>query len=450
MFSGNFAKGFVTGLAKTVSKEIDDDMQQTEDNISRLAALRLERAANNEATNKKTRTEKASELKSMVSYLDGSTDAAQWMIDTYGYDRARVVAQNLAKQKQSLGLNPLDQIGLAQRNGASVTLDQLIDSNTPYLSLGSLDSVKGNVAVGFGKMFGGDDSALNRLDELSSSQIAAAGIDMPSGKEALETMPPTLQGNLKEYMLGRLDTPLAEAKRLYRMANTFEADGNKEEAEAMRTEAQSLMLIEESTRASTSTDEKWTTDKSIRNGDNLGKSLAMANNLGTVIDKKTGLITDISGDDKQRTEYIKKQSYLQELLNKYIMDNGIKSHGTAMRELKLAIADNHMISYEPPADDDGVGKFIVDRNAKLFTVPSSTTSSGNPKINIGSSSSSTASGGATTPTASGSGAAAVNQPSTAQQIVDQLLKQTPGSVKANALKNILIRNHPGTAIPQGY
>lgn len=446
----SFMTGVATGLANSLAASINADMAQTDKNISQLAALRLQRASDNEATNRKARKEKEADIKTMVSYLDNSTDAAQFLIDNYSFDRAKVIAANLASQKQKLGLNPLDQIGLAKRDGKSATLEQLIDSNTPYLTLGSLDSVKGNVAVGFGKMFGGSDSAIKRLDELSSSQIAAAGIDMPSGKEALETMPPTLQGNLKEYMLGRLDTPLAEAKRLYRMANTFEADGNKEEAEAMRTEAQSLMLIEESTRASTSTDEKWTTDKSIKNGDNLGKSLAMANNLGTVIDKKTGLITDISGDDKQRTEYIKKQSYLQELLNKYIMDNGIKSHGRAMRELKLAIADNHMISYEPPADDDGVGKFIVDKNAKLFTVPSSTTSSGNPKINIGSSSSSTASGGATTPTASGSGAAAVNQPSTAQQIIDQLLKQTPGSVKANALKNILIRNHPGTAIPQGY
>lgn len=444
----SFMTGVATGLANSVAASINADMAQTDKNISQLAALRLQRASDNEATNRKARKEKEADIKTMVSYLDNSTDAAQFLIDNYSFDRAKVIAANLASQKQKLGLNPLDQIGLAKRDGKSATLEQLIDSNTPYLTLGSLDSVKGNVAVGFGKMFGGSDSAIKRLDELSSSQIAAAGIDMPSGKEALETMPPTLQGNLKEYMLGRLDTPLAEAKRLYRMANTFEADGNKEEAEAMRTEAQSLMLIEESTRASTSTDEKWTTDKSIRNGDNLGKSLAMANNLGTVIDKKTGLITDISGDDKQRVEYIKKQSYLQELLNKYIIDNGIKSHGTAMRELKLAIAENHMISYEPPADDDGVGKFIVDRNSKLFTVPSSTTSSGNPKINIGGGSSPTAGGG--TPAASGGGAAAINAPSPAQLIVDQLLQEQPGSPKANALKNILIRNHPGTAIPQGY
>jgi hypothetical protein len=453
MFGGNFAKGFATGLANRVAKEIDDDMEKTEDNISRLAALRLERAANNEATNKKTRQEKEAEIKTMVSYLDGNTDAAQYLIDNFSYDRAKTIAANLATQKQKLGLNPLDQIGLAQRTGKSVTLEQLIDSNTPYLSLAPLDSVKGSVAVGFGKMFGGADASMQRLEKLSEGQMVAAGIEMPSGEDALKTMPPTLQGDLKEYMLGRLDTPKEEAERLYMLANNLQAKGKKEEAEAMRTEAQSLMLIEESTRATTSTDEKWTTDKSIKNGDNLGKSLAMANGLGTVIDKKTGLITDISGDDKQRTEYIKKQSYLQELLNKYIMDNGIKSHGTAMRELKLAIADNYMISYEPPADDDGMGRFVVNKDAKLFTVPSSTTASGNIKLNTGTgggSATTPPSGGSTTAPPSGGGAAAINAPSAAQQIVDQLLQQQPGSAKANALKNILIRKHPGTAIPQGY
>jgi hypothetical protein len=446
----SFMTGVATGLANSVAASINADMAQTDKNISQLAALRLQRASDNEATNRKARKEKEADIKTMVSYLDNSTDAAQFLIDNYSFDRAKVIAANLASQKQKLGLNPLDQIGLAKRSGKSTTLEQLIDSNTPYLSLAPLDSVKGNVAVGFGKMFGGADSALNRLDELSSSQIAAAGIDMPSGKEALETMPPTLQGNLKEYMLGRLDTPLAEAKRLRRMANTFEADGNKEEAKAMRTEAQSLMLIEESTRASTSTDEKWTTDKAIRNGSNLGESLAQRHNLGTVIDKKTGLITSVSGDEKQRVEYIKKQSYLQELLNKYIMDNGIKSHGTAMRELKLAIAENHMISYEPPADDDGVGKFIVDRNAKLFTVPSSTTSSGNPKINIGGGSSPTASGG--TPAASGGGAAAINAPSPVDKLITKLQTYNPKSVDAENIVAKIKRDYPNAVsrIPAGY
>lgn len=453
MFSGNFARGFATGLANKVAKEIDDDMEKTEDNISRLAALRLERAANNEATNKKTRQEKETEIKTMVSYLDGNTDAAQYLIDNFSYDRAKTIAANLATQKQKLGLNPLDQIGLAQRTGKSVTLEQLIDSNTPYLSLAPLDSVKGSVAVGFGKMFGGADASMQRLEKLSEGQMVAAGIEMPSGEDALKTMPPTLQGNLKEHMLGRLDTPLAEAKRLYMLSNNLEANGKKEEAEALKIEAEALMLIEESTRASTSTDEKWTTAKAITNGNNLGKSLAQANGLGYKLDKNTGIIMDISGDDAQRTEYIKKQAYLQEILNQYVIDNGILSHGPAMKQLKDAIADNYMISYEPPADDDGMGRFVVNKDAKLFTAPSSTTASGNLKLNAGTGSGSATtptSGGSTTAPPSGGGAAAINAPSAAQEIIDQLLQEEPDSTKAKSLKNILMRKHPGTAIPQGY
>lgn len=445
MFSGNFAKGFVTGLAKTVSKEIDDDMQQTEDNISRLAALRLERAANNEATNKKTRTEKASELKSMVSYLDGSTDAAQWMIDTYGYDRARVVAQNLAKQKQSLGLDPLDQIGLAQRNGASVTLDQLIDSNTPYLSLGSLDSVKGSVAVGFGKMFGGDDAASARLKDLSEGMMTAAGVEIPSGEDALKTMPPVLQGNLKEYMLGRLDTPKEEAERLYMLANNLEAKGKKEEAITLRNEAEALMLIENAVSVSASGEQKWKRSDVDAAGLNIGEALALNNGINA---KKTptGLLVDANTKDTMRSEYTKKQAYLTNILDKYVKANGVNSYPDALTTIKTAIADNHMVTYVPPADDDSLGTFVVDKDTLLFNATPAVSNASNAIINPGGGSSSLN----TKPAASGGGAAAINAPSPAQLIVDQLLQEQPGSPKANALKNILIRNHPGTAIPQGY
>ena len=449
MFSGNFAKGFVTGLAKTVSKEIDDDMQQTEDNISRLAALRLERAANNEATNKKTRTEKASELKSMVSYLDGSTDAAQWMIDTYGYDRARVVAQNLAKQKQSLGLNPLEQIGLAQRNGASVTLDQLIDSNTPYLSLGSLDSVKGNVAVGFGKMFGGDDSASARLKDLSEGMMTAAGVEIPSGEDALKTMPPVLRGNLKEYMLGRLDTPKEEAERLYMLANNLEAKGKKEEASTLRNEAEALMLIENAVSVSASGEEKWTTTKLNAVGLNIGEALALNNGINA---RKTsdGLLIDANTKDTMRSEYTKKQAYLTNILDKYVKANGVNSYPDALTTIKTAIADNDMVTYVPPADDDSVGTFVVDKDTLLFNATPAASNAGNAILNPGGGSLSLNNTTSSSPPASGGGAAAINAPSAAQRIVDQLLQEQPGSPKANALKNILLRKHSGTAIPQGY
>jgi len=117
--------------------------------------------------------------------------------------------------------------------------------------------------------------------------------------------------------------------------------------------------------------------------------------------------------------------------------------------MKQAIADNNMVTYVPPADDDSLGTFVVDKDTLLFNATPAVSNASNAIINPGGGSSSlnTAS---TTPAASGGGASAINAPSPAQLIIDQLLQQQPGSSKANALKNILIRNHPGTAIPQGY
>ena len=442
----SFMTGVATGLANSVAASINADMAQTDKNISQLAALRLQRASDNEATNRKARKEKEADIKTMVSYLDNSTDAAQFLIDNYSFDRAKVIAANLASQKQKLGLNPLDQIGLAKRDGKSATLEQLIDSNTPYLSLASLDSVKGNVAVGFGKMFGGSDSAINRLDDLSSSQIAAAGIDMPSGEDALKTMPPVLQGNLKEYMLGRLDTPKEEAERLYMLANNLQAKGKKEEAITLRNEAEALMLIENAVSVSTSGEEKWTTTKLNAAGLNLGESLALNNGINA---RKTpdGLLIDANTKDTMRSEYTKKQAYLTNILDKYVKANGVNSYPDALTTIKTAIADNHMVTYVPPADDDSVGTFVVDKDTLLFNATPAISNASNAILNPGGGSLSLSTASATP---SGGGAAAINAPSPAQLIVDQLLQEQPGSPKANALKNILIRNHPGTAIPQGY
>ncbi len=443
----SFMTGVATGLANSVAASINADMAQTDKNISQLAALRLQRASDNEATNRKARKEKEADIKTMVSYLDNSTDAAQFLIDNYSFDRAKVIAANLANQKQKLGLNPLDQIGLAKRDGKSATLEQLIDSNTPYLSLAPLDSVKGNVAVGFGKMFGGADSAINRLDELSSSQIAAAGIDMPSGEDALKTMPPVLQGNLKEYMLGRLDTPKEEAERLYMLANNLQAKGKKEEASTLRNEAEALMLIENAVSVSASGEQKWKRSDVDAAGLNIGEALALNNGINA---KKTptGLLVDANTKDTMRSEYTKKQAYLTNILDKYVKANGVNSYPDALTTIKTAIADNHMVTYVPPADDDSLGTFVVDKDTLLFNATPAVSNASNAIINPGGGSSSLN----TTPAASGGGAAAINAPSPVDKLITKLQTYNPGSVDANNIVAKIKRDYPNavTRIPSGY
>ena len=148
-----------------------------------------------------------------------------------------------------------------------------------------------------------------------------------------------------------------------------------------------------------------------------------------------------------RSEYTKKQAYLTNILDKYVKANGVNSYPDALTTIKTAIADNHMVTYVPPADDDSVGTFVVDKDTLLFNATPAISNASNAILNPGGGSLSLSTASATP---SGGGAAAINAPSPAQLIVDQLLQEQPGSPKANALKNILIRNHPGTAIPQGY
>ena len=142
--------------------------------------------------------------------------------------------------------------------------------------------------------------------------------------------------------------------------------------------------------------------------------------------------------------------YLTNILDKYVKANGVNSYPDALTTIKTAIADNHMVTYVPPADDDSLGTFVVDKDTLLFNATPAVSNASNAIINPGGGSSSLNNTTSSSPPASGGGAAAINAPSAAQRIVDQLLQEQPGSPKANALKNILLRKHPGTAIPQGY
>ena len=78
-------RGFITGLATKVSEEIDKDLAKTDENVSRLAELRASRAERDDATNRAAKAASKLELQDMVSQLGNDPDAAQSLIDQFGY-----------------------------------------------------------------------------------------------------------------------------------------------------------------------------------------------------------------------------------------------------------------------------------------------------------------------------------------------------------------------------
>ena len=129
-----FGRGFITGLADKVSEEIDRDMEATRDNALRKAELRAQRSYVIDEENKKAYKETKQTIEDMVGKI-GSEDGVQYLIDNFGFAEAQNVANKLYSDSQSLGLKPLDQIGLAQRTGRGITLDELIKHNAPVSTI---------------------------------------------------------------------------------------------------------------------------------------------------------------------------------------------------------------------------------------------------------------------------------------------------------------------------
>ena len=70
----------------------------------------------------------------------GSTDAVQYLIDTYGYAEAQNVANLLYDRKNKSGgiFDIGGALGLEQRKGASITAKQLAEFVTPAMSVGNV------------------------------------------------------------------------------------------------------------------------------------------------------------------------------------------------------------------------------------------------------------------------------------------------------------------------
>ena len=89
MFSGNFAKGFITGLAESVDREIQKDMAETSENIRRISDIQVERGILDAKEAKAKEKELTKEMKKMQGELEGSADAVQYLIDRFGYEKAK-------------------------------------------------------------------------------------------------------------------------------------------------------------------------------------------------------------------------------------------------------------------------------------------------------------------------------------------------------------------------
>ena len=239
MFSGNFGRGFVEGLAKAVDRGVRDDMERMKDDTSRLARVRFERGIREQERYEEDMKNNLDNIKDMSRKV-GSADAVQFLIDRHGFAEAQNIANTLYQNKQKSGgvFDIQGALGLEQRKGASVTAKQLAEFVTPAMKIPEVTGGE-DVAGGFMRLFGGDPT--KEIQRRSDALLSAQGIPTDM-KTSTVDMPEVVGGRgIREWELYTLDDPAADSKRLRSIAQQMMVEGTETGNESMVNEAHEVM-----------------------------------------------------------------------------------------------------------------------------------------------------------------------------------------------------------------
>ena len=235
MFSGNFGRGFVEGLAKAVDRGVRDDMERMKDDTSRLARVRFERGVREQERYEEDMKNNLDNIKDMSRKV-GSADAVQFLIDRHGFAEAQNIANTLYQRKQKSGgvFDIQGALGLEQRKGASITAKQLAEFVTPAMKIPEVTGGE-DVAGGFMRLFGAEptDEIKRRSDALLSAQGIPTDV-----KTSTVDMPEAVGGRgIREWELYTLDDPAADAKRLMSVSQQMYTQANETGNKALLEEA---------------------------------------------------------------------------------------------------------------------------------------------------------------------------------------------------------------------
>ena len=212
LFGDVKTKDVVTGAATAVTRGIKDSMDKTDDNISRLSQLRLDRVMRDQQKHDTDLAANLEIIKNMEGMV-GDADAVGFLIQEYGFAEAQNVAAELNRRKKASGgrIKPSEYLGIEKSTGGSVNAMTLANYVTPSKSIASASEF-GDAGIGIASsLFGyGKDEFKKRSD----ADIAAAGYADKIGKTSLTDLPTIKGKDLYEWQIYTSDNPARQAANL--------------------------------------------------------------------------------------------------------------------------------------------------------------------------------------------------------------------------------------------
>lgn len=233
----SFFRGVITGAAKSVDKNIQDQLKFLREETSNVAKIRANRAIREQDKYQDALDENLAEVKDLSRKV-GGTDQFQFLLDKYGVAEAKVMAQQLYDLSQKdPSFNISEQLQIEEREGPSVSALQLARFMTPKAKV----TPSGGYGIGTGmtRLLGIDADA--KVKEQSDRLIKAAGIPTNETKYRIN-VPKSLAGEgVPSWRMIRSSNPLQDYNELASLAADKLKDGNEKEAKAIRAYAQTRL-----------------------------------------------------------------------------------------------------------------------------------------------------------------------------------------------------------------
>lgn len=344
---GDVATGVALGLEEGIQTSID----QYQKNKERLRDITYttEKAKYDKFTNEVDANRK--KIEEAAAVFGGNMDAIYSLIESEGSLDAAVEAANmLKKQEQTLGISPLETLGLAEGSASGVTASQLAKYTATPISVGKAAKPE-DVATGFMSFIpGAGERAVERIETGVRADLAAAGYeDMGSREEILSSMPEATANKLKPYMLGRVADPQAEMNRLINVQASLYAQGKKDEADAVKNEVTRLAGVVTMTEK-----DNYTPNLSIATKGNIEQLISSKYALGGEYNAQ-GAWMSAHNDRQVVVELDRVGSYAEGFIDEAVSDG--MGYGLATRKVNEFIRDNKNFVYIPNPDGFGPGEF---------------------------------------------------------------------------------------------
>jgi len=240
---GSFFRGVVSGAAKSLDRNIQDQLQFLREEASNVARIRADRKIREQEKYLEAES-KMSELVKELSKKAGGYNEVQFVLDKYGVEEGTAVINQLYDNQKNYGISVKDELRVEQGDPSiKISALDIAKKYTPKMKPIPKIGDFSNLSKGIPKLLGIDPT--KEIERQTNTMLEAAGVD---DFETVD-LPIALQGaNLPEWQIYRNSDPKKERVRLVRIAHNkgkeFERTGDPE-AKRQQELALSMAEVEE-------------------------------------------------------------------------------------------------------------------------------------------------------------------------------------------------------------